>query len=444
MAGQDLSTPGVSSRRSACDRCRGQKLRCLREDSESDVDGGGRCDRCAKADAQCITSPIYHIRNVSFPIQKETIYSTSRKRRRPENINRLPVAQVPPSSTHDSEDTPCTAPPHIIATNTFDWVSTNCAISNSSLNLTPTPSNWNSSTGVVATPASMSDPISTSVPANANNRWDADITFSPDGIDQPFNTYPQTTVNDNTQTFAGSQSPLDTQSHGGFWLPHKPNFISNSDSDNNVGAFASGYQSHDTMNHMPSQLVELSRVNLELATQLGRMTKGPPYVNLKTLIDPACGNPSGPPMTTQLEDILNSTRQFIDILGLITDSLPPLAPDAAKLPATHNNHPSTSSTTSSYQIDSCESSDSSSVQPDYSTSEPPLDFSLLTLVLVCYVHILKLHVALFEHIQQYLQTVAESDDPKLIPLPGLCGLDNLPLRRYQMLIFFCTVNMLLY
>src|SRR5215469_7796561 len=79
MQSEQPPTPGVSLRRSACDRCRGQKLRCLREG----IDPGGRCDRCAKADARCITSPIYRMRNYS--VKDDTPAVASRKRPRPDN-----------------------------------------------------------------------------------------------------------------------------------------------------------------------------------------------------------------------------------------------------------------------------------------------------------------------------------------------------------------------
>lgn len=51
---QPFRGPEEQSRRYACDRCRGQKLRCERRAS-----GGTNttCKRCAKARAQCITSP---------------------------------------------------------------------------------------------------------------------------------------------------------------------------------------------------------------------------------------------------------------------------------------------------------------------------------------------------------------------------------------------------
>jgi hypothetical protein len=67
-----MQTLGVSVRRSACDRCRGQKLRWLREGTDT-------CDRCAKANAQCITSPIYRMRNYNswLPYCEEILEASS-------------------------------------------------------------------------------------------------------------------------------------------------------------------------------------------------------------------------------------------------------------------------------------------------------------------------------------------------------------------------------
>ena len=46
------------SRRFACDRCRGQKLRCERRASSPDSSGSNvPCKRCARAGARCVTSP---------------------------------------------------------------------------------------------------------------------------------------------------------------------------------------------------------------------------------------------------------------------------------------------------------------------------------------------------------------------------------------------------
>lgn len=51
----DTNSREEQSRRSACDRCRGQKLRCERKTTSEH--GGNACKRCIKARVRCITSP---------------------------------------------------------------------------------------------------------------------------------------------------------------------------------------------------------------------------------------------------------------------------------------------------------------------------------------------------------------------------------------------------
>jgi hypothetical protein len=57
MTSERPAVLGISPRRSACDRCRGQKLRCLRDRDER------RCRRCVRADSKCVTSSIFRMRN---------------------------------------------------------------------------------------------------------------------------------------------------------------------------------------------------------------------------------------------------------------------------------------------------------------------------------------------------------------------------------------------
>lgn len=78
------------SRRSACDRCRGFKLRC-----ERDQVNGRSCERCLKAQVVCTTS-------VGQPIQtflppRKDIYSFSKSR--PENTK---SQNIPPALVHRS------------------------------------------------------------------------------------------------------------------------------------------------------------------------------------------------------------------------------------------------------------------------------------------------------------------------------------------------------
>jgi hypothetical protein len=57
MTSERPAVLGISPRRSACDRCRGQKLRCLRDRDEK------RCRRCVRVDSECVTSSIFRMRN---------------------------------------------------------------------------------------------------------------------------------------------------------------------------------------------------------------------------------------------------------------------------------------------------------------------------------------------------------------------------------------------
>ena len=50
--GFSASRPSTQSKRAACDRCRGQKLKCLREDQNGNFDNG-KCTRCNTAGAVC-------------------------------------------------------------------------------------------------------------------------------------------------------------------------------------------------------------------------------------------------------------------------------------------------------------------------------------------------------------------------------------------------------
>ncbi|KAF7893213.1 uncharacterized protein EAF02_000751 [Botrytis sinoallii] len=54
----DMIACGVSPRRFACDRCCGQKLRCIREQTDQQ-----NCDRCFRTDAECRTSPVFRGRS---------------------------------------------------------------------------------------------------------------------------------------------------------------------------------------------------------------------------------------------------------------------------------------------------------------------------------------------------------------------------------------------
>ncbi|KAF7125777.1 hypothetical protein CNMCM5793_002070 [Aspergillus hiratsukae] len=83
-----------SSRRSACDRCRGQKLRCVRL-ANDDPNSLGPCQRCLKAGAECINSLARTRKDLRA--QKAQTYHPSYFARLPETPHRHHQQSPPPS-----------------------------------------------------------------------------------------------------------------------------------------------------------------------------------------------------------------------------------------------------------------------------------------------------------------------------------------------------------
>jgi hypothetical protein len=391
-----MSTPGVSQRRSACDRCRGQKLRCLKDSA----DPKGRCDRCAKVDAQCLTSPIYRMRNYS--VEDHNLATASCKRPRQESSTQ-PARSKTPSSTlfnwpcidiHTFLNLPkpsrasFTSPSHddvadLTGTTFFDS--------------TPMSNSWDSGNVNVLSANTIARPASPSVGANF------------------------------TQIDTSASSHGDAQSQGFLWSQH-PEEIEN------LTSSSSDIQTRDPSSDMQSYTEELSRINLNLASQLGRMTKGPPYVDFKTLIALECADPHAASLTTPpLEEILNCTRHYLDIASLISRSQSLSLPVSTDIiSADDSDRTRNSSRTSVSHDESTSSSDFCSptyTQPsDKDRPISQLDSSILLSLLICYIHILRLNVALFLHFQQYLQAISKTDKPAIYPLPGLYGFSDFPLR----------------
>ncbi|TEY86374.1 hypothetical protein BOTCAL_0009g00010 [Botryotinia calthae] len=72
----DMNACEILSRRFACDRCRGQKLRCLRECPDQQC-----CDRCFRADAECRTSSVFCARSYMGDIAWSSTNSMGEKAR---------------------------------------------------------------------------------------------------------------------------------------------------------------------------------------------------------------------------------------------------------------------------------------------------------------------------------------------------------------------------
>lgn len=490
MAGEKKPTPGVSSRRSACDRCRGQKLRCLRKGG----DPQGRCDRCAKADTSCTTSPIYRMRNYSV---EDDGSSVSRKRRRigdrcsvhPSQSPRIAASATANAATPltpSGPDAQTISPPVSLtiptvaqttpttsgSTQPFQWHfgdavqgSSNDGTMGVHFAMQPTPANW-SSFSDAATPA-LSTPVVTSaniwehhdlsmahIYTAANTDKTTTTSFnSPAGESMPQNNFSATHAYQVLQL----QQPHAQESMHWSQQQAQHEYVSDyfTHEDSNTRGMM-GYAVSDLESRSHTHMEMLTSINLKLITQLRQVTL--PHTNINVLINhPTAGNPE-PCTTSTFERILNLTQEFINILDVIvgsphTSHVPrtPLATEATPIAwiggvyggyasgsegastsayDSEINSPSESSNTTQYSPASASMSPQVSSPATYfdndmatPTAKPTTDSASVLLIITCYVHILRLHVVLFWHLQQDLEPTSDGDN-----MHGVCRFGNLPLR----------------
>ncbi|KAK4112820.1 hypothetical protein N656DRAFT_779052 [Canariomyces notabilis] len=479
-------TMGISSRRSACDRCRGQKLRCLREGRQGDTDG--RCDRCVKADAQCVTSPIYHIRPYTFPAGKGSVASVTstvgasrsmsgpkpNKRSRTQTQARCEQRTGHTQQTGQTSSAAGSIPGAFLSWQASDvpqaelgFTSESDSVSGSKTTSvsSQSPQGWNSLADSVAAPL----PNIPAVHQTAHS-WDADgLTLEHlFAADKTFTSFSGGTAA-HTASPLGEQRPQPmgtASSHSGKWLLFCEDALGDCSPEDyggmQLGLHVQQDASFENVPHQANLAEELSSINHDLVTQLSRMTQGPPYMTMKTLIMPQCECAGGQgsdvtetALSRPIDDIFNTTRRYLDVVTRIAGpsarfmprrSFPvPASGASASNGSISTSSPSESSDLSSSSDDSSQSSadtippstttDTSSTRFDNPGLGPlgnhrKVDSATLLLILICYVHVLRLHVALFAHAYEYFLLLSQSGNSTIDPIPGLCGLGNFPVRKW--------------
>ena len=405
-----------------------------------------------RADTQCITSPRYHIRPW-VPGQDDAAGNTtpfSSKRRRQHDQTRAreqAPAQIQLSGGRDETLRP--PPTASLSPTSFNWQvavdplapgSGSGSTSGSRAESETEPRRPTSNGGAGSTSYPAVGLVSTPTPTPVNP-WNPgpmtlDHLLSTENANNSFTPFNRSD-SEASRPQAGSGTGSSTEGNDQLtasWSPVPQGGLGAS-SFGVLGSLDMNINQNNAINHTE----ELSKINLELATQLKRVTKGPPYVNLKILIAPECGQGDAVgTVTTPLEDILNTTRRYLDCLAIMAGSphflgLSPFSGLAPRVPNPYATVSPNTATPSSSEDNTSRFSEDASVAstPPSSVGGPTnkTESSTLLLLLICYVHILRLHVALFWHIQSYLQVLSESGDPTINPLPGLCGFDNLPLRE---------------
>ncbi|KAI0471289.1 hypothetical protein F4859DRAFT_114323 [Xylaria cf. heliscus] len=375
-----MATVTISSRRFACDRCRGQKLRCLREKLDPD-----RCDRCLRADAECLTTPHSTVRNhPTHPLSSTThthplsstthTHTHSRKRKHSGQYSA-------PSTTYAGVDP------------LVGMVALHSAADSADADLAHA---WEDSVHNLpvefGSGLDMDSIILSSLDcASANDCATASPYGLPSQYTSQFNPTPEETPGRETP----NQEPCRKGSKGS-----RETMGMGLALDGFLGSQSISNQSSPPASYSPETcLHRLSRTNLSLISQLGRVDRGSPDVTLDMLITRS--DESDPSTTSPVEDILRCTREFIEALEAISRKPGPSTPLPQSAAA------------------SARSESSSSTGPENLEGSRSVDVTILLLALSCYVQVLRLYVVLFAHIHQFLQEIANSEDPTLCPLPDM-------------------------
>ncbi|KAI1655840.1 hypothetical protein F4813DRAFT_366507 [Daldinia decipiens] len=381
MQGVQAAVPGLPIRRSACDRCKGHKLRCLRDPGQQ------RCYRCTRADAQCATTP-----NVAIRSRRRIggVSSTAQKRPRqddrPQNIpatnqtinTPLPIFFEGSSNVQDT----ATYPPEIMES----WDPT---IYGSLLG-----DGFNGSFA--------------SLDFTANKAHLPTLEYQPEMM--PLSTF-QTEV-----SLAGTLS-LQSQetSIGNNTSASLEGIVTTQDSVVEVGR---GISESDTQ--------RLAKINHHLVKLLDQIGRGSPEISLDTLVAPIdqLDDFSG----SQIHSVLESSREFVDIICTLSDANRTLAAITS-----HGSSPRMPESGPGSNISGPTRGHNSPHSSEYgrtlatpsllsTTGNRPkrcLDSATLMHILISYIHITQLYLIIFTHCYEALLKISKSDVPSFCELPGM-------------------------
>ena len=437
MRGDQDAVPGVSSRRFACDRCRSMKLRCLREGADKDT----RCDRCARADADCVVNPIFPTRN-EFAGDEYGEAGARKRRRQNESLRQPSQSQLPftnygtPVSMLFNDLTPTENIPDANVTVSSD--------DNRS-----EQRNWGQ-------PTKPNEPCPNAFGAPLH-QWEMEelssgplpLHCNPDENLAPF-TFPATSIDFSSDSYMASAFAQPSAGIANTTSGCPPLFSARPPNQGATNHAESGLELslHDSISTQNVRHTlnssdgtksshQLSKITCDLAGQLSRLEEESFDITLSTLL--SSSNESLSSNKNPVGDLLASTRQFLDVLAaLSTRSQPPqnFISDTRLLQGMADprlGRGATSSSQSCYSSlspspDHCHSPVSCSTSKCSPAPKAKHDHACLLLLITSYIYLLRLYTWVFMHIKALFQKVAESDERCLSPVAGL-DFNNLPLRK---------------
>lgn len=407
MATGKQSISGISSRRSACDRCRLIKARCPRQHPEQ-----AQCDRCSRASADCVTSPIFRLRKWHPPDTINNSISESGGGNRPSKRRRHRHAG------HQQQ--------------------------------LPTPSD----SGVVQGSStahnveSYQEQTSSPVPHLAHFLYEEG---GHERLDTPSGPVENAFDMNLSEGFFETMAPVSTGAN----LEASSPLLYSSSTDltgevtthncetpppMTVNGFALRSNDKTPVDSDQTPMQQLSRVDYELITILSRVDHIPPDVVACMVVgQKATSSPS------VVDEIFNETTKYIDVLKLLGEYCPPTASNPTQEAYRGSKLGFQDGLRSGYSSDSSEYDSNRSMMTDdtdslsqstYSisslTSHPELDTPAVLLVLTVYMRLLRLHLIIFTHIYEFLKEVSECENPQLQQVTSL-NFGNLPLRTVEVL-----------
>lgn len=485
MSNEGLSSPGSSSKRFACDRCRGQKLRCVRECASHET-----CKRCFRVGAVCVTSPPLRMGRPSR--------AGSGGRRRSTNLveGRAPTATV--ASTGDNHISAVETGTR--ARNELSWLpdlsqrraprpfcTTHDRSNSNSNNSLPSPAfsqfhDWHAPAS--ESMASIPDPLEMAAPADSTEsgssclcdhsmpslNWPWESPDAPDEYVDPTNERSSRedvfSATSSSEAPAVSHPPNPSMNAPSVAVPHHigdrdgdhlpdggevtDDFaMSDAEQDRNVAEGEKTYGKSCTQ--------QLSELNLNLHQQSLHLNSSPGPLPLSALTCTDISGRSGD--TNYLGNILHSSQEFLKFLISFFPSSPSDSLPASALSITdylehrpgdwqrqHRtlHHQGSRKTPSSDSESSFAGSSGFDISGTVSSvslqSRPPtentlacasslvrLDTPVILLVLSCYVHIIRIYSMIFSHIHSALLATRSGLAPSLPTLPGL-QLSGFPLQ----------------
>ncbi|KAG8165899.1 hypothetical protein KVR01_004451 [Diaporthe batatas] len=409
--------PGISSRRFACDRCRVQKARCLREHADQT-----RCDRCIRADADCVTSPMSRRRSwqiIAYDSPNVPMLGdgTKKRQRRGQQEEDLTT----PSESSGTFGTQFANSSHSGSPFYSDQSAALTNPSNILPRTLPESSAQHAAGNVLGFEGIFSQPAETSLEYIQGSLGLSDDFFMPEALSaaQPGPHIPSGLSRDYLNPIRAAG-------------PH----IADPSSTSNEPTPESGLDETPdsrTSGETPQQdagspLQQLSRLDYELVTLLTVLDKGRTHVTMDTLISPIDESKSSKPA---VDEILNRTREFVDVLEAFSGPASSAAPRMSQNSFKHRSYPADTSR-GSVEMDHDTPSDSSSQSLTSGSSSPSsflgnsdsqptavLDSTSLLAILTVYIRVLRLHLVIFANVYDLLKETSESDDRVLCPVPGL-------------------------